>query len=221
MYSFAARQDFNVLDEPFYGAFLALTGIDHPLREETLVSMETEPSRVVGHMQTQSEAAGEGHLYTKQMTHHMVDGIPMDWFPTAQHAFLIRHPARVVASYLAKREHPTLDDIGFAQQELILNKVREVGQEPVVIDSFEIRQDPEKALRHACARLDLPWDPSMLHWSKGGNSADGVWAAHWYGAVHASTGFAGPEGPLPRLTGAARRLVDEAMPFYQRMRALV
>ncbi|MGB8717614.1 MAG: hypothetical protein WCD66_14845, partial [Rhodanobacteraceae bacterium] len=60
---------------------------------------------------------------------------------------------------------------------------------------------------------------NMLHWPSGGHPADGVWAPHWYGAVHASTGFADPEGALPRHSGAAARLVDAAMPYYEKLRA--
>ena len=33
MYAFAARGDCAVWDEPFYAAYLAATGIDHPMRE--------------------------------------------------------------------------------------------------------------------------------------------------------------------------------------------
>lgn len=66
MYSFAARDDFNVVDEPFYGAFLKATGIDHPMRAETLASMELDPQ----HVPAAWAQAGAEHLYTKQMTHH-------------------------------------------------------------------------------------------------------------------------------------------------------
>ena len=48
----------------------------------------------------------------------------------------------------------------------------------------------------------------MLAWPAGGRPEDGVWAKHWYGAVHRSTGFAEPEGALPELTGAAAELAD-------------
>ncbi len=49
-------------------------------------------------------------------------------------------------------------------------------------------------LRKLCAALGLDFTGRMLSWPAGGISEDGVWAAHWYGAVHRSTGFAGPKG---------------------------
>ena len=46
MYSFAARGDCAVWDEPFYAAYLAATGADHPMREAILAAAETDPARV-------------------------------------------------------------------------------------------------------------------------------------------------------------------------------
>ena len=57
----------------------------------------------------------------------------------------------------------------------------------------------------------------MLQWRPGPRAQDGVWAAHWYGAVHRSSEFASDEGELPTLTGRAAKLLAGAMPFYQQM----
>jgi hypothetical protein len=44
MYSFAQRADMSVVDEPFYGYFLKVSGRVHPGGEEVLQVMETNPS---------------------------------------------------------------------------------------------------------------------------------------------------------------------------------
>jgi hypothetical protein len=209
MYSFAQRSDFEVVDEPFYGAYLAATGDDHPMAAEIIANMETDPVRIAARL---ANASG---LYSKQMTHHLLDGFPRDWFSACRHAFLIRHPARVVASYAAKRERPTLAETGFVQQRDIFAQIEAMGQTTVVVDSFDIRANPEGKLRSLCSALGLAWDPAMLSWPKGGNPADGIWAAHWYGAVHGSTGFAAPEHEIPKLEPELQRIVDEAMPHYE------
>ena len=36
MYSFANREDFEVVDEPFYGYYLSKRDIDHPGKDETV-----------------------------------------------------------------------------------------------------------------------------------------------------------------------------------------
>ncbi len=219
MYAFAQRDDCAVWDEPFYAAYLAATGLDHPMRAEIIAAGETDPDRVIAAC-IGSVPVGKPHCYLKLMTQHMLSGIGRDWLAHVTNVFLIRHPARVVASYDVKRENPTLDDIGFRQQAELFDHVRRLGQAPVVIDSHDIRADPEGGLRRLCAALGLDFDPAMLRWPAGGNPADGVWAAHWYGAVHRSTGFAGAEAPLPQLKGNAAALADAALPYYRRLQAL-
>lgn len=211
MYSFAARADCAVWDEPFYAAYLAASGYDHPMRAETLAAHENDPALV---------AAGclgpipndKPHFYMKHMPHHMWPGFPMAWAHDCINIHLIRHPARVIASYGAKRETVTMNDIGFARQAALFD---DIGG--LVIDSADIRADPEKMLKRLCTAIDLPWDSGMLHWPAGPHPDDGAWAPHWYGAVHQSTGFAAAEGPLPTLDGDMAALCAEALPHYDKL----
>ena len=215
MYAFAARPDFGAMDEPFYAAYLAATGLDHPMREAVLASQPTDPDEV----SAQCRADGAPHVYQKHMTHHMRPGFPRDFMTDAAHVFLIRHPARVLASYAEKRENPTLADIGAVEQLALLREVEAMGLSPVVVDSADIRAAPGPMLRSLCAALGLPFDPAMLSWPAGPKPFDGAWAPHWYNAVHQSTGFAGAEGPVPVLSGSLAALADRAMPAYEALRA--
>jgi hypothetical protein len=60
----------------------------------------------------------------------------------------------------------------------------------------------------------------MLHWPAGSKPFDGVWAPHWYNAVHQSTGLDDPEGPMPDLPPQFQKLADAAMPHYEKLAAL-
>lgn len=205
MYAFGARADCTVMDEPFYAAYLEKTGIDHPMTREIIAAHETDPMRVA----KLCKQGGTPHLYMKHMPHHMLDGFPMEWAQDCVHVHLIRHPARVIASYAAKRQAPTLEDIGFVQQAELYQRLG-----GVVIDSTDIRADPAAMMQVLCNEIGLPFDPSMLSWSAGPRREDGVWAKHWYGAVHQSTGFAGVEGPLPRVSADLAPILDAALPYY-------
>lgn len=214
MYAFAQRADCAVWDEPFYAAYLAATGLEHPMRDEIVAAGEVDPARVAAAC-IGPVPQGRSLFYQKHMTHHMIDGFPLDWAGQVANVFLIRHPARVVASYAKKREAPVLDDLGFVQQTRLFQQLG--GADPIVIDSADIRANPLAMLTKLCDRLGIGFDPAMLRWPAGGNPADGAWAPHWYGAIHASTGFDGAEGALPALTGDYARLAEAALPHYERM----
>ncbi len=219
MYAFGNRADMHVVDEPFYGPYLRRTGLPHPMAEEIKVSRPEDAFEVQQSL-LGPIPDGKPHAYHKHMSQHMIDGIPRAFMSQSTNVFLLRHPARVAASFVKGYGQATEDDIGFRLQAELFDHVRAIGQVPLVIDSADIRRDPPGMLRKLCEAMDLPFDPAMLHWPEGGHAQDGVWAAHWYGSVHASTGFAGPEGPLPELDGTAARLAEAAMPHYERLRAL-
>ena len=215
MYSFAARGDCAVVDEPFYAAYLAKTGITHPMNAEILASQPNDPAQVAAAL-TGPNPAEKPHFYQKHMTHHMLPGMDLGWMAQCENVFLIRHPARVIASYARKREGPSLSDIGFPQQAALFEReVQRLGRAPIVIDSFDIRANPGAMLARLCTALGLPYTDKMLHWPLGGHDDDGAWAAHWYGAVHRSTGFEAAEGPLPALPTQYDALLEAALPLYE------
>lgn len=220
MYSFAARPDCAATDEPFYAAYLHATGIDHPMRDAVIASQPTDPATVAAFC-TGPNPDGKPLWYQKHMTMHMVPAFDRGFLRQLTNAFLIRHPARVIASYAKKREAPTLADLGFVQQAQLYDQVADLtGIAPPVISAEAIRANPRAALTGLCAALGIPFHEAMLHWPAGPKPQDGVWAPHWYNAVHRSTGFEEPEGPLPDLPPDYQRLADQALPHYDRLAAL-
>lgn len=219
MYAFAARGDCAAWDEPFYAAYLRMTGIDHPMRDAIIAAHEADADKVAAACAGEIPQ-GKSLYYQKHMTVHMIPGMPRGFMADCVNVFLIRHPARVVASYAKKREGPTLADIGFVQQAELFDAVAEkTRRAPVVVDSHDIRDDPAGTLRRLCDAIGIGFTPKMLHWAAGPKPYDGAWAPHWYGAVHRSTGFEEPEGPLPDLPAGYAGLVDAAMPYYERLKA--
>ena len=218
MYSFAARGDCAVWDEPFYAAYLRETGIDHPMRDQIIAAHDADAASVAA-MCVGSYPQKQSLFYQKHMTLHMIPAFDRGFMRQLTNVFLIRHPARVVASYAKKREGPTLMDIGFVQQAELFDQVADwLGHPPLVIDSADIRDNPRAALTRLCAALGIGFTEAMLHWPKGPKPYDGVWAPHWYGAVHRSTGFEDPEGALPELPAEYQKIADQALPFYDRLR---
>lgn len=216
MRSFGARPDCAVSDEPFYAAYLAATGLDHPMREEVLASQPQDPARVAADL-LGPVPGNKPVWYQKHMAHHMLEGFPLGWMDHVTNVFLLRSPERVLASYARKREDVSLRDIGFSEQAMLFDRVVDrLGHAPPVVDSEDVRRDPRGTLSNLCAAIDLPFTDAMLSWPKGQHKADGVWAPHWYGTIFASTGFAPPDA-TPPLPDHLRPIADAARPFYERM----
>ena len=168
MRSFGNRADCAaVIDEPFYAAFLAASGKQHPMRAEVLAA-QPQDWRAVARACASGEVAAGRILYQKQMTHHMLPEFGLDWMDVVDHAFLIRAPERVVASYAARREEVAVEDLGFGRQAELFDRVAQrLGKAPPVVDAEAVRADPAGVLRRLCGALGLGFDQGMLAWPAG------------------------------------------------------
>lgn len=162
MRSFGARPDCTVSDEPFYGAFLKASGEDHPLGAETIADMDCDWRSVLAAQS--GEARGSAPIwYQKHMPHHMVGPVSIADMPDHRHAFLIRAPERVVASYARKNELRRAEMLGFAQLRRYFDmQADRIGSAPPVVDSDAILRDPAGVLEKLCGALGIAWDPAML-----------------------------------------------------------
>jgi sulfotransferase family protein len=190
MRSFGNRPDTVVVDEPLYGYYLAETGINHPGRDEILASMPTRWPEVVGELTSGPLPAGVTVHYQKHMTHHLLPAVDRNRLAGLRHAFLIRDPTLLLASYAKVRDTPTLADLGLEQQVEIY---RRFGGP--VIDAADLAARPRQTLQALCDALRIRFDEAMLSWPAGPRPTDGVWAKHWYARVWASTGFGSDREP--------------------------
>ncbi len=214
MYSFAERPDTQVVDEPLYGHFLRVTGTSHPGRDEVLANVDCDGDRVMRNLLDVSSASPEV-LFMKQMGHHLVD-IDKEFLKDVNNIFLVRDPEQMLPSLTIQLPDANLVDTGLKMQWLLFEKLSAGGQNPAIIDSRELLLDPESVLRQLCKHLDIGFFDEMLSWSAGPRKEDGIWAPHWYHAVHKSTGFSSyvhkeafPAHLAPLLT--------ECMPWYEKL----
>ncbi|WP_417449464.1 HAD family hydrolase [Kordiimonas sp.] len=218
MRSFENRPDTVVVDEPLYAAYLKATGADHPGRNDVLASQPTDWRRVADAL-TGPIPGGAAIYYQKHMCHHLLPEMGRDWLGALRHAFLIRDPRLMLASYVKTREEVTLADLGLeAQLEIFNREADKLGKVPPVIESADVLRRPEAKLRKLCSALGVLFDEPMLNWPAGPRSSDGVWAPYWYKSVAASTGFMAPrQEEIPTLEPHLARIADKAMPIYEQL----
>ncbi len=213
MYSFAQRSDTVVVDEPFYGYYLSIRPVDHPGREEIIRSMETQQSQIVATLLRNIEKKA---IFIKNMAHHLID-IDERFFMSVRNVFLIRNPKQLIASFAQVIARPTMDDIGIRKQHELFTWLHEAGQNPLVLDSGELLQNPSNVLRRFCALVGLGFEEAMLTWKPGPRPEDGIWARHWYANVHQSSGFQSQPTSNRPLPGFLEPLYEESLPLYQSM----
>tara|TARA_B100000315_G_scaffold21405_1_gene18722 strand:- start:24 stop:695 length:672 start_codon:yes stop_codon:yes gene_type:complete len=217
MRSWENREDTTVSDEPFYGAYLKETGLDHPGRDEIVEVMESDWENVVKFI-TGPIPDSKTIWYQKQMAHHMLADWSLDWLEKVTNCFLIRDPKEVILSYSKKFEIRSLDLLGYRRQAEIFDLVKEItGEIPIVLDAKDVLSNPEGILKKMCNKLRIPFSGRMLSWLKGKRDSDGVWGKYWYQSVENSTGFKpympNDEPLLAELISA----YNQCKPLYERL----
>lgn len=191
MRSFGNRDDTFVYDEPFYGHYLKVTGLDHPGADEVIAHQESSWEKVVD-LLTGPVPDGKRVFYQKHMAHHLLPNIDRAWMRNGEfiHVFLIRDPAEMMISLARVLPRVRLEDTGWPQQVEIFELVRGwTGETPIVIDSRDILEVPRGMLTALCDRVGVGFDEAMLRWPAGARATDGVWGKWWYANVNRSTGF--------------------------------
>ena len=213
------RGDAAVTDEPLYGHYLHTTGRDHPGREAVIASQDTDWRRVAADL-TGPVPGAKPIWYQKHMCHHLLAGMEGNWLDGLDNCFLIRDPREMMASYAKVRAEVTLADLGLPQQRAIFDRVRaRTGRVPPVIDGRDVLEDPRRMLGLLCQAVSVDFSERMLSWPAGPRDSDGVWAAHWYDAVLASTGFRPYESKPVHLTPDLEALAADCLPYYLHLHA--
>ncbi len=216
MYAFAQRADTRVVDEPLYGHYLRVSGADHPGRDEVLAAQDGDGERVV--REVILGAWDRPVVFFKQMAHHLA-GLDRAFLRRGSNVLLTRDPREMLPSLAVQLGQPTLRDTGYAVQAALLDELLAEGQDVPVLEARELLLDPPGVLAQLCERLTIPFDPAMLRWRAGGRPEDGVWARHWYEAVHRSTGFEPHRPKAAPLPARLLPLLDACRPLHERLAA--
>ena len=188
-----------------------------PGRDEIIRHHETDEQKVIDFL-TGPVPGDKPIWYQKHMTHHVLPHMDTGWFKRVRHAFLIRQPEAMLTSLTKVLGEVTLEQTGFPlQSELYFRVLELTGEAPPVVDSRDIRTDPEGVLMRLCERLDITWDPAMLSWEAGERETDGVWGRHWYGNVVKSTGFEPYVQKQERVPEHMQPLLEKAQALYDRL----
>ncbi|KAI3737245.1 hypothetical protein L2E82_27242 [Cichorium intybus] len=216
MYSFAQRDDTEVLDEPLYAHYVRVTGVDRPYRQELLSNMESDGNKVVKNI---IYGPGEKkYRYCKHIAKQRLPGLSDDLTKKGKHFILIRNPIDSLQSF-DEVVPSSFHELGLADLVSVYSQLSATGKPPPILDVADLQQDPEAALRGLCEDLDIPFQDSMLKWEAGPKSVDGIWAPWWYKSVHKSTGFTQPVKYRPPFPPSLYDVLEQSLPFYNMLKS--
>lgn len=212
MRSFGNRPDVAVIDEPFYGYYLARSGADHPHRKETLAAYPSEFEAVLDWI---AQARAKPILFLKHIAYHLPQDTDFSFLAAHRNFLLIRDPRAMLASFADKFDDAAPIVRSYKVARRIFDDLSARGSACPIVDAADILRAPEGILRRLCRAIGLDFDPAMLAWPPGPRAEDGPWAAHWYEAVRASTGFKPPVEKNLNLSSRLEDLAAEAAADYR------
>jgi hypothetical protein len=172
-------------------------------------------------------------LVVKEMTFQVGDAFPLlAGLATRPIVFLIRDPRLTIASRMrvlrrsGRPELFPLRESGWEDLARQLAWVRREGVEHVIVDSGDLRREPQRVVPALLARLGLAYAPDLLTWDASGatglSSVSGA-ADPFYQRVLDSRGLEAPAEQVPDLSefptdGGFRRHVAECVAQYEGLR---
>ena len=214
MRSFENRDDTEVYDEPFYAYYLNKTQLNHPMKEEIINNYPISQTTIIKKI---TRKPNNKIFYQKHMTHHIIKNTRLNWINKGQNCFLIRHPGKVINSYIKKNKLYTINDIGFKRQFEIFDKIKKNKLKFVVINADNILINPNKKIKNLYKNLKINFSKKMLHWKKGKRESDGIWSKVWYKNVEQSNTFAKYKNENLNVPKKYHRIYSEAIKYYEEM----
>lgn len=145
-----------------------------------------------------------------------------DEIASVTHTFLVREPARTIASHHAVKPHLSCSDVGYEHQWELFEHVRGItGTVPLVLSAERLLADPPGQIRAYCAHVGLPYVPEALDW-RPGERAEWQPNRRWHLDAIASAGFRLPEREYAVTVDNDDRLrsyYEHHLPFYERLSA--
>jgi hypothetical protein len=211
----AERGDFRVVHEPFS----QLSDFGEAKAGEHTVRSEDELIHAL------FQLAERGPIFFKDTTDFRYPAMLTShrFLTEVTHTFIIRDPARAIASHYRLNPQLSRDEVGFSRLCEIFDAVKAAtGRTPVVVDADELVADPTAVVRAYCEQLDMPFLPEALQWSPGMRN-DWRKTSRWHTATSSTSGFEAGSGDqasdaIP--SGMLRDYLAYHTPYYERLRAV-
>ena len=206
------RPETVVFDEPLYAYYLSSTGLDHPGRDDVIASQPTSWRAVLSSLADDPLPPGATIGYAKHMTHHVLPSVDLAAFKPFRHAFLIRDPRSLLASYarVRLRANPVRPRAAAAGA-----AVRGVRRPRHRLGRPARR--PRGGAAGAVRALGVPFSAAMLSWPAGPVRPTGCGRLLVRQRLAVDRVHPGQPGPPAELAPSLEPLLEQCLPYYERL----
>lgn len=167
-------------------------------------------------------ASAKGAVFSKDFPHYILPIATETFLSQFNHSFLIRDPAKTIASMYKHWPDFHEDEVGFAEQRALFDRLCDLhGTPPPVIDSDDLLEDPHGMIESFCNAVGIPFLPQALSWEPGARDEVSWWDG---GSFHENLRNSDGLKPQPRrhahIDDAPDRVKDvhaRALPHYQHL----
>jgi hypothetical protein len=137
-----------------------------------------------------------------------------------QHTFIVREPARTIASHHAIKPELACHEVGYEHQYALFELAwKTTGRRPVVVTAERLLEHPAAVVEAYCDAVGLPYLPQALTWQPGERSE---WQQNrrWHLDAIASGGFRLPEKEYAVTVENdewLRGYYEHHLPYYERL----
>lgn len=217
------RGDLTCFHEPYGEAWYQG---EQPLwPRATAESVHTPGLTLDGVTMKLKNAAETGAVFIKDFPHYIAHMWSDELLAMFTHTFLIRHPAKTIASMYDKWPDFHEAEVGFPEQRALFDRIAadNNGAPPPVIDSDDLLAAPAEAVEWWCAQVGIDFMPAALHWEPGARDEVSWWDGGVFHAnLRASSGLqAQPRGNYIDIEDAparVRAIYRRMLPHYEHLR---
>jgi len=214
------RKDFTILHEPFSYLYY----VHH--EGATISQQYIDPNHPIDYAGIKShiaQAATRRPVFFKDMCAHCFDDLAADggFLKRLTNTFLIRDPAKAIASFYALNPEVTLEEIGLKQLCGIYEMGVTMNTRPIVVDADDLEDDPEGTINAYCQALGIPFLPESLYWESEHQEEWDIWK-DWHTDAAQSTGIQkNMETFVVTVENSdhLKAFYDHQMPYYEKMHA--
>ena len=138
----------------FYAYYLKKSKLRHPMYEEIINHYPTDYNSIVKNL-TENTSKKNTIFYQKHMAHHLTELNNINWVRKCENCILIRHPKEVISSYTKKNQLNNIYELGYIQQYKIVKFLLDIDKSFIVIDSFDLLNNPKKFYLTGAIKLIL------------------------------------------------------------------